>query len=136
MADQRLWVVKGNSRELTHGSWFGDSRYRLTATSLSMPGRFRLGAVVEAAVDSDGRLVVRRLVERSPYRSTATGLARREIDSPALDALKARVLAAGGQWEQILSGILIVHLPAGGDDPRRLVERSLGRPVPRSIRLG
>jgi hypothetical protein len=111
MGDARLWVVKGASRELTYGSRRGDGRYRLTATALSMPGRFRFGAVVEAVADADGSLVVDRLVERSPFRSGATGLSGKEIDSTALDALKAKVLDAGGNWEQILGGIFIVHLP-------------------------
>jgi hypothetical protein len=135
MDDRRLWVVKGKSRELTYGSWLGDSRYRLTATALSMPGRLRLGAVVEAVADSDGSLVVDRLVERSPYRSTATGLSRQEMESPVLDALKASVTAARGNWEQVLGGIFIVHLPRGGDDPRHLIVRSLGHIVRLKLHL-
>jgi hypothetical protein len=136
MGDARLWVVKGASRELTYGSPQADRRYRLTATSLSMPGRFRFGAVVQAVADADGSVVVHRLVERSPFRSAATGLSGREIDSTALDALKAKVVDAGGNWEQILGGMFIVHLPRGGEDPRRLIERSLGRPVPGRVHLG
>jgi len=69
-------------------------------------------------------MVIGRIVARSPYRSAMRLLGRASIESTELVAMKARVMAVGGMWEQLLGGILIVHLPvSAGLDPRKEIDR-------------
>jgi hypothetical protein len=119
MADEELWLITGRGRELTYGSPLGSDDYRITATALSSPGRIRPGAVVHTRINADGAREIVELLSRSPYRSASTLLSREGADSIELVDLKARVVAAGGEWEQLLGGVLIVHVPRdSGIDPR------------------
>ena len=114
-ADEALWVVKPRSRELTYGVSLGGDRFRVTATALSMPGRIRPGAIVETRLADDGTREIVRIVSRSTLRSAGTTLGRTTLESPELEELKQRVVGAGGQWEQMLRGILLVHVPRDSD---------------------
>ena len=121
---QELWLVTDRERELTYGAPVGHGHFRITATTLSRPGRIRYGAIVDTEVAADGTLQVGRLISRSPYRSASALLDRGAIDSPELTELKLRVIDAGGMWEQLLGGILFVHLPReSGVDPRAEIDR-------------
>lgn len=110
-ADEELWMVTSRQRELTYGTPLGSGDYRITATALSAPGRIRPGAVVHTRVNSEGNREIVALVSRSPYRSASALLGEQAVHSIELVELKARVIAAGGEWEQVFGGILIVHVP-------------------------
>jgi hypothetical protein len=46
------------------------------------------------------------------------------MESEGLRAMKARVTAAGGMWEQLFGGLVVVHVPRQSDlDPRAEIER-------------
>jgi hypothetical protein len=54
------------------------------------------------------------------------GMSADVIGSPELEDLKAHIVAVGGMWEQLLRGILIIHVPQdSGVDPRAEIERLL-----------
>ena len=118
-ADEELWIETGRERELTYGTALGSGDYRIIATALSAPGRIRPGAVVRTRVNDQGEREIIRLVSRSPYRSASALLSPHAADSIELADLKARVSAAGGEWEQLIGGVFIVHVPRdSGIDPR------------------
>lgn len=123
-ADEELWVRRTGGHENTYGIPLGDQRYRLTATALNSPGRVRYGAVVETVVEADGLRWISKIVERSPYRSAMRLISADAISSERLDDLKRRTIDLGGMWEQLLGGILIIHVPRdSGVDPRTEIER-------------
>jgi hypothetical protein len=122
-AEEELWVRRAGRHENTYGLPVGDERYRLTATALSAPGRVRYGAVVETALEADGRRWILSIAARSPYRSAMRVLSGAIIRSPNLEDLKRRITALGGMWEQVLGGILIVHVPRDSSvDPRAVID--------------
>jgi hypothetical protein len=117
--EEEIWVVKRWEREKTYGVALGGGRYRITATALTMPGRIRPGAVVETHIAADGTREFLGMVSHSPLRSASMLLDRTAIDSVELEAFKSRIVAAGGQWEQVFGGIFLIHVPRGSDiDPR------------------
>jgi hypothetical protein len=121
--NEELWVRRAGGHENTYGIRVGEERYRVTATTLISPGRVRFGAVVQTVVEADGRRWVSAIAARSPYRSTMLGMSAHVIGSPELEDLKARIVAVGGMWEQLLRGILIIHVPPdSGVDPRSEIE--------------
>ena len=129
-ADEELWMVTSRQRELTYGTPLGSGDYRITATALSAPGRIRPRAVVHTRVNSEGNREIVALVSRSPYRSALTFLGKQALNSielVELVELKARVTAAGGEWEQVVGGILIVHVPRDSGVDLRTEIASLSR---------
>jgi hypothetical protein len=122
-AAEELWFRRGRGHENTYGVRLSEGRYRLTATALNSPGRVRLGAIAETVVQADGRRWISSIITRSPYRSAMRIVSGDAIRSPRFEELKARIIRVGGMWEQVLSGILIIHVPPeSGLDPRAEIE--------------
>ena len=69
--------------------------------------------VVRCAPGPDGRLICTALVQPSGLHRERfiTSMAYRESQNWA--DLKERIIAAGGNWEQIWGGIIILHYPEG-----------------------
>jgi hypothetical protein len=51
------------------------------------------------------------VLEPSGLKTVSWVLTKAQIEIPALSALLDKVMEAGGFWERIFSGILLVHLP-------------------------
>jgi hypothetical protein len=69
------------------------------------------GDTIQTNVASDGRLVCRKVVARSPYTTVRWLASQAFIDSPTWATAKERLLACGGNWEQLFGGYLIIHIP-------------------------
>ena len=71
---------------------------------------------VEGEVDEYGVFVVRRVVERSGLRTIRTGVPRMFYFSDFGKAYLDRVMKAGGMWDMLFWGILVINLPEGQAD--------------------
>jgi hypothetical protein len=88
--------------------------YRLEETSVF--GEISYHDVIEAEPNTDGTLRFRRLVTPSGLITVSWILAKTLIESPALSLLLGKVIAVGGNWERLLGGCLILHLPPAEHD--------------------
>lgn len=94
----------------------GDNRFRIHATTLLEGIDYR--DVVEADVVGADTIRIRRVVEKSTWRTLCFVVAPRIVGSEGLTAVLDGVTACGGNWERMWGGCLFVHLPPGVDwDP-------------------
>jgi hypothetical protein len=100
----------------------GADLYRLDAVPVFVEGAgFR--DVVEAESVGERRLRVRRVVERSGWRTFDFILPPSKIDAESGQALLRRFEELGGHWERVLGGLLFVCIPPGLDlDPTEWVQ--------------
>ncbi len=100
----------------------GENLYRLEAAPILVEGAgFR--DVVEAEPVGDGRLKVRRVVERSGWRTFTFILPPWKIDREWGQFLLRQLEELGGHWERVLGGLLLVCIPPGVDlDPTEWAE--------------
>ena len=100
----------------------GENLYRLEAVPVLVEGAgFR--DVVEAEPVGDGKLRVRRVAERSGWRTFDFILPPWKIDGEWGQALLGRLEELGGHWERVLGGLLLVCIPPGVDlDPTEWAE--------------
>jgi hypothetical protein len=73
------------------------------------------GDVIEAELLADGIYHFLGVVERAPLRHHSWVVPRGWLESPHRDAYIASVESVGGTWEQVLGGVLYVHIPAEVD---------------------
>ena len=66
---------------------------------------------VEGDFNEDRVFVVRRVVEKSGLRTIRTGVPRMFYFSDFGKAFLARVMEAGGMWDMLFWGILVINLP-------------------------
>jgi hypothetical protein len=92
----------------------GRDLYRLEESSVF--GEVSYHDVIEAQPNTDGTLRFRRLVTPSGLITVSWILAKTLIESPALSPLLGEVIAVGGNWERLLGGCLILHLPHAEHD--------------------
>ncbi len=101
----------------------GDTEH-LIVTDLGA-GRFRLeespvfsdfagwGDVVACSRGDDGRLICREVVQPSGFHRVYSVTNHEYLQSRNWAELKPRIIAAGGVWQQVFGGILILHYPKG-----------------------
>ncbi|HEY6252019.1 MAG TPA: hypothetical protein VI685_18845 [Candidatus Angelobacter sp.] len=89
----------------------GGNMYRLEESSMLAEARYH--DIIEAEAISDGTLRFVRVAAPSNLKTVSCTLPDAEFESPALSALLDRVMAAGGNWERVFGGVLLLHLPAG-----------------------
>ena len=89
----------------------GTNRYRMEESSIFGEANFH--DVIEAVPESDGTLRFLRVLNPSELKTTSWILSQTYIESLA-DFRK--VVALGGNWERLLGGVLILHLPAAEHD--------------------
>ena len=75
---------------------------------------------VEGELNEDGVFVVRKVVEKSGLRTIRTGVPRMFYFSDFGKAFLDRVMDAGGMWDLLFWGILVLNLPE--DDADELEE--------------
>ncbi len=92
----------------------GRDLYRLEESSVF--GEVSYHDVIETQPNTDGTLRFRRLVTPSGLITVSWILAKTLIESPALSPLLGEVIAVGGNWERLLGGCLILHLPHAEHD--------------------
>lgn len=69
------------------------------------------GDTIQADVAQDGLLVCRKVVARSGLRTVRWLVSENFIGSAAWASAKDRLMACGGNWEQLFGGYLILHVP-------------------------
>lgn len=89
----------------------GPASFRLSVTPVTADPPVYLGDVIEAKLDAEGGYRFQRVIERSGLRVHNWLIPRVVAESPELAEYCEEVLRQGGQWERILGGCLIVHLP-------------------------
>ena len=87
----------------------GQNLYRMEESSLL--GEVSYHDVVEAEPQPDGLLRFLRVSTPSELKRVSWMLPPSLTESPNLSVLLGKVLAAGGNWERVFGGCLIVHLP-------------------------
>lgn len=91
----------------------GPRLFRLEESSILGEGVF--GDVVEGDLDEEGRLRFRRVATASTMKTVSCFLTADQMNAPGLSSLLEQVQVLGGNWEQALGGILLVHLPQSAD---------------------
>lgn len=87
------------------------NRYELVGTPQSS-ANIPYGTVVEAAPDRKGKLIFKKIVRLSQYDTFRYLVPSRDRqDAGKIDTLKNIITTAGGDCEQVMGGILIIHLP-------------------------
>jgi hypothetical protein len=87
------------------------NRYELVGTPQSSTN-LPYGTVVEAAPDRKGKLIFKKIVRLSQYNTYRFLLSSRDQqDATKLDTLKEKISSSGGDCEQVMGGILVIHLP-------------------------
>ena len=82
------------------------------------------GDVIEAEQDDVGRLRFRRVVSRAELRTYRWLLPKRIVESEEFRVFCDTVIQAGGMWERVLGGVVMVHLPPSSDyDPEVEIKR-------------
>jgi hypothetical protein len=87
----------------------GAGLYRMEESSVFCEARYL--DTIEAEPQTDGKLRFVRVVTPSGLRTGSYILSPAQVESPALNALLDKVLAAGGNWEKVFGGVLFLHLP-------------------------
>jgi hypothetical protein len=87
----------------------GQNLYRMEESSAL--GEASYHDVIEAELQTDGTLRFLRVYRPSGLKSVSWMISQSVADSPALSALLDKVMSAGGNWERLFGGLLIVHMP-------------------------
>jgi hypothetical protein len=82
----------------------------------SVLGEVSYHDVIEAELQTDGTVRFLRLLTPSGLTTVSWILPQNQVESPALSVLLEKVMAAGGNWERIFGGILLLHLPPAESD--------------------
>ena len=79
--------------------------------------------IIEADLQPDGSLMFRRVVKKSEMQTYDFVLAKKVIDSEGFTSLLDRITKAGGHWEIIFGGWVLIHLPSESElDPGQEIE--------------
>lgn len=88
----------------------GPNRWRIEESAVCSV-RARVGNVIEVEPLPSGELRLVRVVRRSPYRSYRWLLWRALLDSGDFAALCHEVEKAGGLWDRVFGGVLVIDVP-------------------------
>lgn len=87
----------------------GENLYRLEESSILSGAVYH--DIIEAELQTDGALLFLRVTTRSELKTSSHVLSKPQMESSELPVFLDRVVAAGGNWERLLEGFLILHLP-------------------------
>jgi hypothetical protein len=96
-------------RETLFVTPMGGNLFRMEDCSVDCVVRWH--DVIEAEPQADGSLRFLRLHSPSEWMTCVWLLGEDDAESSALSELLDQVMTAGGNWERMLGGILIVHIP-------------------------
>ncbi len=85
----------------------GDNLFQVEESSFITDAVYR--DVIRARETPEGVLTFVEIAERSPLITNSWILSQDTIESEAMKSVLARVMAEGGNWEQVFGGGLIVH---------------------------
>ena len=102
-------LYEGGDSESALVTPLGANRYRLEENLLL--GEATYHDILEAEAQADGTLRYLRVAEPSGLKTESWILSKTLIESPDLTKLLERVDAAGGRWERVYGGVLIVSVP-------------------------
>ena len=94
----------------------GPNLYRMEESSILKLGEVSYHDVIEAEPQTDGTLRFVRVLTPSGLKTLCWVLSQTAAESPGLSALLDKVIAAGGYWERIFGGVLLLHLPPAEHD--------------------
>lgn len=94
------------------------------AEESSILGEFSYGDLIEGELLSDGSLRLLEIVARSGLKTNEWILTKDMIESEGFRLILESVIELGGMWEQVLGGVLLVHLPP---DVADAVEKRINR---------
>lgn len=96
--------------------------YRIEETPIFNPGIF-VGDIIRVK-EEQGVHYYQETVRKSTLKRHAWLLTEQAAYSPIVAAFRQRVNEAGGSWEQIFGGLIVIHIPV----PSSLnVEEEMGR---------
>src|SRR5215469_11121555 len=109
-------------------SSLGSNLYRLEETSFCGDARYH--DIIEAEMRDDGSLRFVRVVTPSELKTSSYVLSKELSRSPLLTAFLDKVVSVGGNWETLLGGFLILHLPAEKETSMLLEFNTLASDLP------
>lgn len=134
-------IVFGGADEPVLVTPLGSDLYRLEETPLSpgldseVPDDDLLlwrGDTIEADALEGGALRYRGIAAKSPWRHLLWILAKDTFDSGAFDSFTEALDRSGGDWERVMGGVVLVHLPPDSTfDPVAELAARRQRTVPR-----
>jgi hypothetical protein len=92
----------------------GQNLYRLEESSAL--GEASYHDVIEGELQADGTVRFIRIYASSGLKTVSWVLSQSLIECPDMTILLGKVMAAGGNWERIFGGVLILHLPPAAHD--------------------
>jgi hypothetical protein len=118
LSEGEMWVLFPDAGEAGIGEETipvaneGPRQWRLLASPITSK-MATYGDVVEGEVNSEGILVVERVVKKSGHVKTCHLVGAHFFESEAGRGFLAEVIESDGYWEQVFSGFLILNLPRG-----------------------
>lgn len=74
------------------------------------------GCEIEVEKDEEGELKFLWLYKESPFEKHILLLSADMVDSPGLTRMEKEIVEMGGQWERVMGGVFIFHLPKEMND--------------------
>lgn len=108
----RISFSDGHEEDLTILP-IGGNKFRLEESSLLGEATYR--DIIEAELQPDGSLRFLRLVAPSGLKTVSCVLSDVQFKSQRLCALLETITAAGGGWERVFGGVLILHVPTADE---------------------
>jgi hypothetical protein len=87
-----------------------DGLYRVEDSSV-LDESIRYGDVISATPVGELELRFLEVTQKSSFRTACCAISKKYAESPDLPILLEKVQDAGGVWERIFGGLLLVHLP-------------------------
>jgi hypothetical protein len=112
--DAQISFDAGTSFESIQVTPLGSDNYRLEATPIFFED-VSFGDTIEATKDGEGRLLFHKLITRGKFQSYRWILTKQVIELPEFVAFCNNVMRLGGMWEQLLGGLVFIHLPQDCD---------------------
>lgn len=105
----RVFYENGDSEDMAVTK-IGPDLYRLEESLFV--GDAVYGDVIRCKPTKDGSWLFEEIVERSKLKTQTCIMSRELLASDAVRSILDSVMEAGGMWEQVFGGVLIVHTPA------------------------
>ncbi|MBN8675122.1 MAG: DUF4265 domain-containing protein [Chitinophagales bacterium] len=115
---EKIKVIREGSSEIIFGKRIAENIYRCEESALFIE-ELVYGAEIEVK-EENGQKVMVKLINASPFITTRILLSREMLDSDKGKEAKSKIISYGGEWEQIMGGYFLFHLPK--DRKREIIE--------------